>query len=193
MRRPAPYDLRLAARTLALAGVALSVVALVEWITDERGVASPGTGGSSIGLLPLVPIAGAIAVLVTLAPASASGELRALAALGVSPLRVRLAPIVAASLLAIVAGGALLALRIDVAPLFPTASVASDWRVETGDGGTWFTSERRHAAVGPDDRIVRSSEELPAGPTESLPRNARVAAAIAIAPADWKAATWSAP
>lgn len=189
--RIAPYDLRLAARTLALAVVALAVVALVEWITDERGVATPGTGGRSIGLLPLVPIAGAIAVVVALAPAQSSGELRALAALGASPLRARLSPIVAATLLAIASALAVAGGCMDVAPLFPPSTTATDYRVEKrGDGGVAFVSERRRVRV-EDDVIAREREPKVTGDASSgLPPHAVAAAALTIALAGCGLAAW---
>ena len=190
--RPAPYDYRLAARTLALSLVALSVVGLIEWITDERGIATPGTGGRSIGLLPLVPVAGAIAVLVALAPAQASGELRALSALGAAPLRARAAPIVTAALLACLAGLFVAAGAMDVAPLFPPPSIASDYHVErNAQGEVEFVSARRHTVVDARDILARADDapiDQPQG--SSLPRNAVAAAALAIAAAGTALALW---
>jgi hypothetical protein len=190
--RPAPYDLRLAARTLALSVVALSVVGLIEWITDERGVATPGTGGRSIGLLPLVPVAGAIAVLVALAPAKASGELRALSALGAAPLRARAAPIVTAALLACLAGVFVAAGAMDVAPLFPPPSIASDYRVEHDErGAVVFVSARRHTKVDEQDVLTRADDApIDRGNESTLPRHAVLAAALAIAAAGTALALW---
>ena len=186
-----PWDLRLAARTAALSAVALMVVVLVEWITDERGVASPGTGGRSIGVLPLVPLAGAIAVLVALAPAVTSGELRALASLGAPPWRGRLAPIVTASALAIVSAMAIGAGAMDVRPLFPRSAPASDVRATTGaDGTTTFSSERRHVHVGADDVLVRDAMVQPDAGSSDLPNHARAATALAVALAGIALATW---
>jgi hypothetical protein len=190
--RPAPYDLRLAARTLALSGVALSVVGLIEWITDERGVATPGTGGRSIGLLPLVPVAAAIAVVVALAPAQSSGELRALSALGAPPLRARAAPIVTAALLACLAGLFVASGAMDVSPLFPPPTVASDYHVEhTAEGEVVFVSARRHTKIDSHDVLGRADDApLEAPPSPSLPRHAVAAAALAIAAAGTALALW---
>lgn len=185
-----PYDVRLAARTVALAAVALTVGVLVEWITDERGVASPGTGGRSIGLLPLVPIAGAVAVVVALVPAAASGELRALSALGASPWRARLPAIAAASLLALASAGAIAAGGMDVRPLFPVASRASDVRVEQTADGPTFVSDRRRVRVDVDGVLVRTSDEPAPTDAPSLPRYARGAVALAVAAAGIALAAW---
>jgi hypothetical protein len=171
--------------------VALTVVVLVEWITDERGVASPGTGGRSIGVLPVVPLACAVAVLVALAPAATSGELRALASLGAPPWRARLAPIVTASALAVVSAIAIGAGAMDVRPLFPRSAPASDVRATTNeDGSTTFASERRHVHVGPDEVLVRDAF-VPSDATSSdLPNHARAATALAVALAGIALATW---
>jgi len=188
--RPAPYDWRLAARTLAVALVALAVVVLVEWITDERGVASPGTGGRSIGVLPVVPLAAGIAVLVALAPAASSGELRALAALGAPPWRGRAAPVVTASLLACLAALGIALGAMDVGTLFPRSAPASSVRIETKDGSTLFVSSQRHVHVGPDGVLVRDSEEPPQNPSADLPAHARAAAAFAVAFSGIALAAW---
>ncbi len=184
-----PWDLRLAARTAALSAIALSIVGLVEGITDERGVAAAGTGGRAIGVLPLAPVAGAIAVVIALAPTVASGELRALAALGCSPWRARVAPVVCALSLALVAGIGIAAGAVDVAALFPPPIPASDYRIE----GDAFVSDRRRVRIGLDDRLERTGT-VPA--VESTPttrdRRKRIAAATAIALAGVALALWAA-
>lgn len=143
IRVMSPFDLRLATRTLTLSAIAALIVALVERITDERGVAAAGTGGRSIGVLPLMPVACAIAVLIALAPMTASGELRALAALGCSPWRARLAAIVTAAVLTIASALSFAAGATDVAALFPPPVPAGDFRVV----GPTFVSARRHLRV----------------------------------------------
>lgn len=138
-----PFDLRLAMRTLTLTAIAALIVALVERITDERGVAAAGTGGRSIGVLPLMPVACAVAVVIALAPMTASGELRALAALGCSPWRARFAAVVTAIAIALGAAVSFAAGGADVAALFPPPVPAGDFRVE----GSAFVSDRRRIKV----------------------------------------------
>lgn len=192
MPRPSPWDLRLAARTIALAAIALCVVALIEAITDERGVAAAGTGGRALGVLPLVPIAGAVAVVIALAPTVSSGELRALAALGCSPWRARLSPIVCAGALAIAAAIGVASGRTDLAALFPSAVEAGDLEVVHGDDGVSFVSERRRIRLGPGDALERT------GPPPALDaargagdRAKALGAALSIALAGIALAAWS--
>ena len=190
MRLPSPYDLWLAARTVGLAAVALSVGVMVEWITDDRGIASPGTGGRSIGLLPLVPIASAVAVVIALVPSSTSGELRALGALGASPWRARLPAIGAGSILALAAALAIIAGAMDVRPLFPGATRASDVRIEQTAAGPTFVSDRRRVRVGVDEVLTRTSNEPAPSDAPLLPAHARGALALAVAVSGVALAAW---
>src|SRR4051812_38161006 len=103
LSRVSAWDLRLAARTVALSAVALPAPGVVESTTNERGVATPAPSGS-IGLLPLVPTAAAIAATIALAPAETAGELRALLALGCSPWRARAGALAVSLLFACGAG-----------------------------------------------------------------------------------------
>lgn len=177
-----PFDLRLATRTLTLSAIAALIVALVERISDERGVAAAGTGGRSIGVLPLMPVACAVAVVIALAPMTASGELRALAALGCSPWRARAGAALTAILLTVAAAGSFVVGASDVAALFPPPVVAGDFRVENET----FVSDRRRVRV----RFTEEGALLErTGPAPSLapppPRDrkqvAGAAAAIALA------------
>lgn len=183
--RLAPWDVRLAARTLALAVVTLVAIALIEWFTSERGAAT-GTTGAAIGPLPLAPVAAAVAVSIALVPARSSGELRALAAMGASPLRARLAALLVAAALGLVAAYAVGTGRVDATPLYPSARPPSDWRVDAGE----FVSARRRARLA-GDRFDRdpSLPELPR--PEGLPAHGRAAAALAIALAAVALATFA--
>lgn len=190
--RLAPWDVRLAARTLALAVVTLVAIALIEWFTSERGAAA-GTTGAAIGPLPLAPVAAAVAVSIALVPARSSGELRALAAMGLSPLRARLAALAVAAALGLVGAFAVGTGRVDATPLYPSARPPSDWRVDAGGGsgaGAEFVSARRRARLA-GDRFDRdpSLPELPR--PEGLPPHGRAAAALAIALAAVALATFA--
>jgi hypothetical protein len=188
--RLAPWDVRLAARTLALALVTLVAIALIEWFTSERGPAA-GTTGAAIGPLPLAPIAAAVAVSIALVPSRSSGELRALAAMGASPLRARLAALVVAAALGLVGAIAVGTGRVDATPLYPSARPPSDWRVDVGARSeAEFVSARRRARLA-GDRFDRdpSLPEL-AGP-DGLPPHGRAAAAFAIALAAVALATFA--
>jgi len=192
--RASPWDLRLFWRTIALAGIAVVIVAIVEAITDERGLATAGTGGRSIGVLPLMPVAAAAAVLIALAPASAAGELRALAALGCSPWRARLATIVAAVTMTLVAAAGVARGR-DVSALFPPPIPAGDVRVEATAEGVAFVSARRRIRVfsTPEGDVLERTGPPPAldaiAPSD---RQKALGAASAIALAGIALAVWAA-
>jgi hypothetical protein len=165
-----PYDLRLATRTLSLSVIAALIVAIVERITDERGVAAAGTGGRSIGVLPLMPVACAVAVVIALAPMTASGELRALAALGCSPWRARFAAVATAIVIAVGSAVSFAAGAADIAALFPPPVPAGDFRVE----GSAFVSDRRRLKVypTPEGDVLERTGPAPAL-SEAPPRDRR--------------------
>lgn len=194
--RLAPWDVRLAARTLALALVTLAAIALIEWFTSERGAAA-GTTGAAIGPLPLAPVAAAVAVSIALVPARSSGELRALAAMGASPLRARLAALVVAAALGLVGAIAIGTGRVDATPLYPSPRPPSDWRVVGGGGGSEaraqaeFVSARRRARLA-GDRFDRDPSLPELAKPEGLPPHGRAAAAIAIGLAAVALATFAA-
>jgi hypothetical protein len=177
LERVSAWDLRLAARTVALSAVAILALGVVESITNERGVGAATTSGS-IGLLPLVPIAAAIAATIAVAPAETAGELRALLALGCSPWRARGGALAVSLLFACGAGAIVGAGRGDVSALFPTPMAASDYRVEKTDDGAAFVSPRRGTIFRSDDVFERAAP--PAKPPEP-PRRTRAAGALAIA------------
>lgn len=186
-----PFDLRLATRTLTLSAIAALVVALVERITDERGVAAAGTGGRSIGVLPLMPVACAVAVVIALAPMTANGELRALAALGCSPWRARLGALLTAFAITVCGALAFGLGGADVASLFPPPVPAGDFRVE----GSTFVSDRRHVRVSftAEGEVLERIGPPPAAEA-STPRDRkqRVGAVAAIALAGIALALWAA-
>jgi hypothetical protein len=78
-----PYDWSLARRAAAIASLA-TLLALVVIATTDEG--APWTTRAGV-LAALAPVAGAIGALSALRLASARGEIRALAALGVAPTR----------------------------------------------------------------------------------------------------------
>lgn len=196
--RTTPWDLRLFARTVALTGVGLVIVAIVEAITDERGLATAGTGGRSLGVLPLLPVAAAAAVLVTLAPAANAGELRALGALGCSPWRARLGPLVAAFALSLLSAVGIASGR-DVSAMFPPPIPAGDVRVEmTADGPTFVSPRRRIRVVSTPpngmggDVLERTGPPPGSDAVAASDRRQALGAASAIALAGLALAVWAA-
>lgn len=199
--RPSPFDLRLAGRTLTLAVIASFIVSIVEAITDERGVAAAGTGGRSIGVLPLMPIACAVAVVIALAPMTTSGELRALAALGCSPWRARFAAIATAIALSGAASIVIATRGTDVAALFPPPVPAGDFRVvvperreQPVDDNVSFVSARRRirvSATPEGDLLERTGPPPEATAGAPLDRKQILGAAAAIAFAGIALSIWA--
>lgn len=189
--RASPWDLRLFGRTLALGAIGVLIVWIIEAITDERGLAAAGTGGNSIGVLPLLPIAAAAAVLIALAPSTTAGELRALAALGCSPWRTRVPTVLAAVAMTLVSVFGIASGR-DVSALFPPPIPAGDVRVEPGP---IFVSPRRRVRVitTPEGDVLERTGPPPTlevgGPPD---RRQALGAASAIGLAGLALAVWAA-
>lgn len=168
-----PWDVRLGQRTLSLSAVTVGLAVVVDHVTRERGI--PDAGGH-IGVLPVVPLAVAVAAVVAVTPARTGGELTGLEALGVGPLRARVAAFVVAAALSVAAGAALGA-RGEVDALFPAPSRASDFRP---DGAGRFVSPRKSVLVDEGDRLLR----LPSAPEVVAPIVAvhrRLGAGLAVA------------
>ena len=189
--RATPWDFRLFWRTLALSTISLMVVFVIEAITDERGLATAGTGGRSIGVLPLAPVAAAAAVLVALGPAQTAGELRAVAALGCSPWRARLAAIVAALVMTSISVVGIAGGR-DVRALFPPPIPASDVRVEQTPEGPTFVSARRRLRVTATEVLERTGPPPTSEALEPSDRRQALGAASAIGLAGLALAVWAA-
>ncbi len=188
--RLAPWDVRLAARTAAIAAVSLAVIALVEGFTSERGGAA-ATTGAAIGPWPLAPLAAAISVALALVPARSSGELRALAALGAGPVRARLAAIAVGGALGLIGAIGLATGRIDATPLYPAPRARSDWRAIEGASGVEFVSASRRARFA-SERLERDGASRELTPPEPLPPHGRAAAALAVALAAIALSTYAA-
>lgn len=170
------WDARLFARAVAVTLLALGLAWLVTAATDEGGV----TWGERAGrTLPLAPACAAIGVWVALAPATARGESKALAALGRSRLQVAGAAVAGAAL-ACVAVSLVLAVSpgIGAKGFFPTAPRANEWRWD----GLAFVDRARGAFVGPDGapEMIATQGADETGPFGSIPPHGRAAAALAL-------------
>lgn len=168
-----PYRVWLGTR-VALANVAILLLALaISAATDEGGVPL----ASRIGrVLPLVPLASALAVKAVLASAKTRGEIGALAALGTSPHTVATTGVLAALVAPLVAALALLSGRAPVEGFFPAPPAAP--RVLVAERG--FVSHDLAIAI--DERGELSPLAGAAAPpgADPLPRNARGGAAAAV-------------
>ncbi len=176
LERLTHWDARLFARAAAVTLLALGLAWLVTAATDEGGV----PWGERIGrTLPLTPACAAIGVWVALAPATARGESKALAALGRSRLQVAGAAVAGAALACVAASLVLVAApHVGAKGFFPTAPRADEWRWD----GSAFVDRARGVFVGPDGApdVVTSPAPDGAGAHVSMPPHARGAAALAL-------------
>lgn len=109
------WDRRLARRAAALSGLTALVTLLVVATTDEGASAA-----LRIGMVAaLLPVAGSIGALAALRIAEGRGELRALAALGVDPVRAARGAILGGVALAIVGPALAASTLADLSGLFP--------------------------------------------------------------------------
>ncbi|MFO0757934.1 MAG: hypothetical protein U0359_15665 [Byssovorax sp.] len=151
------WDLRLALRAAALTALGALLIALIVATTDE-GAPWPRRLGMIAALLPL---AASLAVLATIRLAAARGELVALGALGVDPVR---------QVEGAVAGGALIGLAgpllgalggLDLGGLFPRPALAAAWQVE----GAHLRELGQGLLVGPGGELARVP---PGAPVETI-------------------------
>jgi hypothetical protein len=157
--------------------LALALGWLVTAATDEGGVPWGERAGRT---LPLAPACAAIGVWVALAPATARGEGRALAALGRSRLQVAAAAVLGAAAVCAIAASFLYASRhVDASGFFPTVLHGNEWR---WDGGTFVNRARGIlvTAEGAPEKLAAGAVEDASAPG-SLPPYGRAAAALAMA------------
>jgi hypothetical protein len=147
------WDRRLALRAASIAVLTASVALLVVVATDDG---APWRRRLAM-IAALAPIAGAVGAFAARGVAEARGELRALEALGVSPLRGALGATVGGTLIALV-GPALLALpHADLAALLPRPPMPRVWVVESAHAMRELTLGLRIAAGGVLERTAQSA------------------------------------
>ncbi len=173
MVQATPYDKRLFGRGLLFTLVALALLGLLSAATDEGGVALLERIGR---VLPLVPVAAAMATGLVVAQQRSRGEERALSAMGARPERTSAPAALGASLVALAAALAIgLGPALPIGGFFPQPPNAPAYR----DEGTRFVSTGEGIAVDLEGEIEiiekRSEVSLP------LPRGARGSAAITTA------------
>jgi len=170
------WDARVLARSAVMTAMALGLAWLVTAATDEGGIPWGERAGRT---LPLAPACAAIGAWVALAPATARGESRALAALGRSRLQIAAAAVAgAAGVCAAVALVLALSRRVDPSGFFPTAAHPASWRWD----GSVFVDRARGAFVAADGapRTLAAGALEPEG-LPPLPPHGRGAAALATA------------
>ena len=164
-------------RSAAVCSFALVLACLLTAATDEGDVGWAERVGRT---LPLVPVCSAVGAWAALAPATARGEVRALAALGRSRAQSAAGAVAGGSMVALAASIALATVhRIDAGGFFPTIARSDLWRWD----GSGFVDFARGLLVGPRGEIERISvaDGQFAATLERLPSHARLAAALAVA------------
>jgi hypothetical protein len=182
-----PWDLALARRAAAIAGVSVLLTLLVVAATDAGGPWSARLGMTAA----LAPLCGALGALAATRVAAARGELRALAAVGAEPGRVVLGAVgggSAVGLLGVMVAGSRLA---DLGSLFPRPMAARSWVAE--GGGLRELTLGLH--VGADGELML---EAPRAVVAALPAHAGAftlvaLAATALACPAWLAAVSASP
>jgi hypothetical protein len=141
------YDWLLARRTLSL-GLALGMFAFVVMLgTDEPASTLAGRVGR---LAALVSLAGGAAAFIATEQARSRGEMLALGAAGVPPVKASVGAVVGGALLGML-GPVLATIRtVDLTPLFPRVAPSAAGWVSQGD--TWLDASR--------GVVVRASGEL---------------------------------
>jgi hypothetical protein len=176
------WDVRLARRAAAIAGITALFTLLIIAATDEGAPFARRLGMAAA----LGPIAGAVGALAAIRIAAGRGELRALAAIGADPVRAARGAIVGGVLIAAL-GPALAASGVaDLGGLFPRPAAAHVWIARDG-GMSELTQGVRVEAGGAVARIAAT-----AGGAPGLPAGATVFTVIALAIAAVGVPLWTA-
>ena len=149
-RRVAPFDFTLATRTAGVLAVGLAGAKAIDALAHIGAPAELTT----IGVVPIVPIVGAIAVAGALAAVRRAGEQRALEALGVSPMRVARGAVAIAIGASSLAALSILSGMVAVDPMFPKSPQPGAWRVNDGSTpGAVFVAPARGLAVDSEGKL----------------------------------------
>jgi hypothetical protein len=176
------WDVRLAARAAALAGITALFTLLIIAATDEGAPFARRLGMAAA----LGPIAGAVGALGAIRIAAGRGELRALAAIGADPARAVRGAILGAVVIAAL-GPALAASGLaDLGGLFPRPAAAHVWIAQDG-GMTELTQGLRVDRGGAVARVAATVGRAP-----ELPRSATMFTVIALGIAAVGVPLWTA-
>lgn len=150
------YELALVLRTVAVGGLLALATFVVTIATDEADASFPLRVGRTSALLP---VAGALSGAIVLGQARARGEVRALGALGISPMTIARGPWLGAVLVGLLGVMAIAAGLARVDGLFPRIEQELVW---TFSDGAW-TELSRGVVVTPSGQIrFQAAEGVPA-------------------------------
>jgi hypothetical protein len=168
-----PYDWLLARRTAAL-GVALGAIVFMVMVGTDEGLAT--LGGRLGRLAAFVSLAGGAAAFIATEQARSRGELRALGAAGVPPIKASLGAVVGGA--AIGAVGPVLAFvrGVDLSPLFPRAvPFGGTWIPQDG---TWLETTRGIVVAANGELQKIGALGVATASSDPVPRGATVAALV---------------
>lgn len=168
-----PYRSWLVARVVFANIALISLVFLVSAATDEGNLTLAVRVGR---VLPLVPIASAIAVKVVLAGVKSRGEITALGALGASPREIALACAFAALVAPVLAALAIVTARVDVDGFYPAPPAAPVVAPAAAGGG--FVSGDLGITIDDAGEPHALTSPAPTSPPSALPLHAPAAAAL---------------
>jgi hypothetical protein len=177
------WDLRLALRAAALAGITALFTLLIIAATDEGAPFARRLGMAAA----LAPIAGAVGALGAIRLAAGRGELRALAAIGADPVRAARGAIVGGVILAALGPALAVSGAADLGGLFPRPAAAHVWIASEG-GMTELTQGLRVEPGGAIARVSASAREAPVLPAGAALFTVAALAIAAIGVPLWTAA-----
>lgn len=181
------WDRRLGARAAAIGGVAGVFALLVMAATDDG--ASWARRAAMWGAI--APALGALGTIAAAQVAEARGELRALSALGVAPLRARAGAMAGGALLGFVGCGVAASGQADLGALFPRAAAARVWVAEGEAAMREVTLGARVGPGGALELVGRPAEARGGRLSEgALPGGARGAVIATLAAASIACPLW---
>ncbi len=167
-----PYRSWLVARVVFANIALISLVFLVSAATDEGNLTLAVRVGR---VLPLVPIASAIAVKAVLTGVKSRGEITALGALGASPREIALGCAFAALVAPVLAALAIVTARVDVDGFYPAPPAAPVVAPAAGGG---FVSGDLGITIDDAGEPHVLTSPAPTSPPSALPLHARAGAAL---------------
>jgi hypothetical protein len=168
------FDRALARRAVAIGAVAAALTTVVVVTTDEGG-----SWARRIGMLAgLTPIAAGLGSFAASRIAAARGELRALAAVGVAPIRARRGAVLGGVLLGLAGPVVLSSRAADLDALFPRPPATRGMIVE----GSTVRAPALGLVVGPggDMRVDGAIEQAPPPAARALPPGTGFSAALSL-------------
>lgn len=177
------YDWLLARRTFSLGLVLGTLVFLVMLATDDATSTLPGRLGR---LAVLASLAGGGGAFIATEQSRSRGEMRALGAAGVPPVKAVMGAVLGGAVIGALGSGLAIVPRVDLTPLFPrVAPLAVSWLWQ---GDSWFDS-MGGVVVHASGDLSRVGSAVPSG--LGPPPTPRLATALALGLAAFGFPLWA--